>query len=112
MSRKNILEPYKVITDGDMSGDITSIETKVLNLDNIGIQIVATGTPTGNFTVEATIDEVTFTELTNIGTFALSGAGGSFIINLNQLPFHSIRVKWNDTSGTGVVNVTVLAKMI
>lgn len=121
MSGKKALLPYKLVDAESMGATVTSDPTNVQYLDNIGLQVTATGTPTGTISVEATAssedprdgsaaqwDELTFDPVLP----AIAGAPISFLINLNQIPFSRIRVVYTRTSGTGVLNVTVAGKAV
>lgn len=113
MSVKSVLQPYQVVTDGDMSDDVTSLETTVNYMDNSGYQVIWTGAPTGVFSVEVTINGTAWEALTfNPALSAPAGSGGSFVIDLNQLPFKQIRFVYTSTSGTGVLNVWTMAKRL
>lgn len=112
MARKNTSHSYPVITAGDMSGSLTSAETNVSYTDNVGYHAVWTGTPTGTITVEATINGTDWDSLTLSPTISLTGAAGSTLISLNQIPYETVRLKYNRTSGTGTLNVAVMTKTI
>lgn len=111
MGRKNVLLPYHLVVAGDMSDDITSGVVNVQYLDNVGIQVVFTGDPVGTFTVEGSVDGTNYTEL-DLGTISASGAGDSFLMNMNQLPYPLIRLKYTATSGAGSLNAYVTAKTV
>ena len=113
MSSKAIMQPYQVVIDGDMSADITSAESTVNYSDNAGYQIVWTGAPVGTFSVEVTINGTAWEALTFSPVLtAPAGVPGSFVIDLNQLPFLKTRIKYTRTSGTGTLNVWVMAKRL
>ena len=112
MARKSTSHSFPVITAGDMSGSLTSTVTNVAYTDNVGYHCVWTGTPTGTITVEATIDGTNWDSLTLSPTISLTGASGSTLISLNQLPYESVRMKYNRSSGTGTINVVVMTKTI
>lgn len=112
MARKSVSHSFPVVTAGDMSGSITSAVTNVSYTDNVGYHCVWTGTPTGTITVEATIDGTNWDSLTLSPTISLTGSASSTLISLNQLPYESVRLKYNRTSGTGTLNVVVMTKSI
>jgi len=107
---KRILQTYSMITDGDMSGDITGTAVNIQNLDNLAIQLVFTGTPTGTFSVQGSVDNSTYIDVTLSPSPVASGSGDSILINMNNVAFTWIRVKYNRTSGTGTLNANIVAK--
>lgn len=123
MSRKNVLPKFKNITAGDMSANITSTVTNIGYVDNVGIELSWTGTPTGTFTVEVSvsyeqdsqgnvINAGSWNALTLNPTPTASGSAGSFYISLNQIEAPWIRVRYVRTSGTGVLTSFICTKEI
>lgn len=110
--RKNVLIPFSIITSGDMSGDLTSTVSNIQYMDNIGIQLVWTGTPTGDFTVDVSVDQVTWTSLTLSPSPAATGAADNIYIDVNQISAPYIRVTYTATSGSGTLNAKITGKMI
>jgi hypothetical protein len=122
MPRKNVLERYQSVVNGDMSGSITTPVTSIKFLDNILMEFVATGTPAGTYSVEVSSDYQqdlegnvlvagNWTPLTFSPVPTISSAG-TVVLDMNQLPAPYIRAKWEPTSGTGVLNVFISAKEI
>lgn len=123
MSRKNVLPKFKNITAGDMSGNITSAVTNIQYVDNVGIELSFTGTPTGSFAVEVSvsyeqdsqgnvINAGSWNSLTLNPTPVASGAPGSYYISLNQIEAPWIRVKYTRTSGSGTLTSYIATKEI
>jgi hypothetical protein len=112
MALKNIIKPYKLVDAESMGADITSNSVDVKYSDNIGVQLVWTGSPVGNFYVQGTIDGSTWTAL-DFGTIPTSGgAAGDHLLNMNNLPYQKIRVFFDRTSGTGSLTAWVMAKTV
>jgi len=123
---KQVFKPFKVITDGNMSlSSITSQYTNIQGLDNVGYQVNFTGTPTGTFSVEISMDyqpgNGPNAEPANAGNWislplvpAIIAAGSPDIayIDLNQLSAPWIRLIYTKTSGTGTLQAYVVAKAI
>lgn len=110
--RKNITV-FHAVENGDMSNDITSPVTNVQYLDNVGIQLVYDGDPVGTFTIEGSVGESkAFTTLTNLATISASGSGDSILLNLQQVPYTSIRIVYTAGSGAGTLNAHLTSKMI
>jgi len=124
MGRKDVLKIYQVITNGDMSqATLTSKVTGIQYMDNIPIQLNFTGTPTGTFAVQGSLDYSQDFQgnVTSVGNWvplvlspspAATGAAGSILLDLNQLSFPWIRVVYTKTSGTGTLNAFVGGKML
>lgn len=106
-----------------MASAITSQVGRIQFLDNIGLQFNFTGTPTGTFAVQVSIDH----EEDNLGnvivagnwiplTFSsspiASGAAGTIYIDLNQLSAPWIRVVYTPTSGAGSLNAFLCGKAV
>lgn len=110
--RKNVTHPVLILDAGDMSGDLVSLEVNVKHLDDCAFDLIFTGTPTGDFSIEATIDGETWTAL-DFGTpIQATGSAGNHLINLNLVPFFKLRVAYDATSGSGELNVYFMAKEI
>ena len=122
--RKSNLQKFQNIVSGDMSQSlITSKISNIEFLDNIGIQLVWTGTPTGTFSVELSVDYQqdqqgnvlnagTWTPMTFSSTPVASGAAGNIYIDINQISAPWMRVKYTKTSGTGTLQGWLTAKMV
>lgn len=107
-----------------MASTVTSPATNLKNLDDCAYQVNFTGTPTGAFTVEVSLDYAqdfmgnitnagTWNTLPITGTFAPSGSGGSYYIPLNTLtaaPY--VRLVYTASSGTGTLNAFFTGKMV
>ena len=132
MARKNNLRQFKTVVAGDMSSSIISAVTNIQFLDNVGIQLNFSGSPTGNFQVQISADYVqddegnvvvagswiplvltylsgsTFTSSVNVPT----SVGSPIALDLNQLSFPWIRIAYISTSGSGTLNSFITAKML
>lgn len=121
--RKNTLLKFQNITNGNMAGNVTSVVSNIEFLDNIGIQLVFTGSPVGTFTVEISADHAQDQN----GNVSVAGnwvaidldpvpvAAGSadvIAINIDLMSFPWMRVVYTRTSGTGTLNGYICAKMI
>lgn len=123
-SRKNVLPPFAIISSGDMSqSSLTSTVTNIQYMDNICISLVWTGSPTGTFAVQGSLDHqqdalgniITAGNWIALGLSpnpAATGSAGSTLIDLNQLSFPYIRVVYTKTSGTGTLNAKIGGKML
>jgi hypothetical protein len=90
---------------------LTSQTFNCQNLDNIGIQVDWTGTPTGTIAVFASIDNVNFHAFTfNPALSQPAGSAGGYLISLNQVPFPYVYLQYTNSTGTGVLNAFLSAK--
>ena len=119
MGRKNVIVPYKIIDDGDMSGSLTSVITDVQFQDNVGIIVSWSGTtPVGTLTVEVANqvkddpDSLIWDELDFGATISVSGNTGQHSLNIQSLPYTKIRLKYNRASGTGTLNAILTSKVV
>lgn len=111
--RKNVLTPAQVITSGDMSGNITqSPGTNIQYLDNISVQLTWSGTPTGTFAIQGSLDKVNWIALSLSPTPGAAGAAGSILLDLNQLSFPWIRITYTASSGSGTLSAWISGKMV
>lgn len=121
---KNNLILNKLISAGDMStASITSIAQQVMYLDDIGIQINFTGTPTGSFEIQISADHVedaqgnvktagNWVPMTFTTAPVASGAAGSIYLDIATLSAPYLRVVYTRVSGTGSLDVFVTGKAI
>jgi len=121
MARKNTIQAFSLITDGDMSGDITSLETSVKNLDVGTIRLTwdIGGTPVGEIKVQGlqeregkpVVDSDWF-DVSFGSTLTIDNTETEHQLIFTQLPFDKIRLKYTSTSGTGTLNAKVSAKQV
>lgn len=110
MGRKNVLFPYQLVDDADLSDDFVSDPVHIRYLDNVAIQINAGGAPEGSFSLEATVDGETWIAFSSASE--VTGAPSNFLYDLNQLSFDQVRVRYTFTSGTGTADIWVMAKQV
>lgn len=81
------------------------------NLDNIGIQLSFVGTMVGTVSVQCSIDNVNYIDLTFIPALAQpNGSNLSYLISLNQLPYPYTKVHYVNSSGSGTLTAFLSAK--
>jgi len=125
MSRKNNLLKFHNIVAQGMSSSFTSAVTSIQWLDNIGIQlnVVATSSPMGTFAVQVSADYAqdfdgnvqnpgNWVNVALPSTPTVSGSSTSIYIDLNQLSAPYVRVVYTPTSGNGVCDGYITAKML
>ena len=109
---KSVIAPYHLVNAQSMGANITSSAVNVQYLDNIGLEFVWTGSPTGTFAVQASVSGTNYIDLTisNPSLTAPAGSSGSMLVNLFNLPFVYFRVTYTRTSGTGTLDVWITTK--
>ncbi len=78
----------------------------ISKMDNQGLEVTYTGTPTGTISVMVSNSGINFYALTfnPVLTQPAGGAGG-YAINLNQLPFKYMMIQYVNASGAGTLTV-------
>lgn len=120
-SRKNTLKLFQIITAGNMaSGSITSSITDIQFIDNISLQLNISGSPTGTFSVQGSIDHQQDTQGNvsvdgnwvdlGLGLAVTAGNPTNILIDLNQASYSYVRVVYTRTSGSGTLNAFISAK--
>lgn len=123
------LKPFLVITDGDMSGNITSDPTIIQKISMLSYSYSWSGsTPVGTVSVQVsndysldaqgnTANAGTWNTLTlNVGgvpstTVAVSGNTGNGFIDIDQLGAYAIRTIYTAGSGTGTLQCMIAGKV-
>ncbi len=119
MSRKNVVMPFKMFDDADMSLNATSLVTNVINLDKASVIISWSGaSPVGTITVEGrsfkpatnTVDSGWVT--LDFDTISVSGNTGGHQLLFNELPFSELRLQYAASSGSGSLDAILVAKQV
>ena len=120
----NLIPPVTVFNNVDISVNQISAPIHVQYSDNIGIQFVWTGTPTGTFGVNVSntanlganglITGGTWTPLvlTAPNNPAAVGAAGNGFIDLNQIGAAFVQVTYTAASGSGNCTAVLTAKPV
>lgn len=117
----NLLQPVKIISQGDMSASITSPAVEIKSQDNVGVQLHWTGTPTGAFDIQISSNHRQDAEgniqvpgnwisLVLNPTITASGFPDDAYIDLNQMSALYMRTVYAPASGTGNLDAYVVAK--
>jgi hypothetical protein len=121
--RKLALASYKLVNSQSMASSFTSLATNIQYYDNIGIQFLWTGTPTGTFDIQVSADHQTDQNgnVIVVGNWvslgvtpqpSASGSSGSWYVDLNQLSAPFVRVVYTASGGAGNATITIVGKMI
>jgi hypothetical protein len=113
MGFKKTLPLYYPFRNQSVSGTntVTSQSTFIGNLDNVGVQVIYTGSPTGNLSVNISNDGVNFNALSFSPSISQpTGSALSFGINLSQLPWPYVQFSYTNSSGSGTLTVSIFGK--
>lgn len=110
------LLPFRIIPTQAVSGNVTSSVTNVFFKDNIGIQLVWTGTLAGTFAVQISADYVpdtgvgTWTSITLSPVPTAAGSPDNAYIDITQISAPFIRVVFTHSGGSGNLTGTIVGK--
>lgn len=124
MSSRPLLKPQLVITNGDMSADLTSLATNINMISLLSYTLVWTGTPAGTFAVSVSNDYIpnpngvndlpanagTWVPLTLSSIVSAQGDDGSAHIDIDTIAAAWIRLTYAASTGAGVLNATIAGK--
>lgn len=127
MARKNVLD-HVISESQSMAASFTTDPTVIQFLDNLAYQInCVTNNSQGIFSVEASLDYVpadpvagkaansgTWVELNLSGpTLAVPAADTDILIDLNQLPYKAVRLKYTSSvAGTGTCAIYLNSRQL
>jgi len=109
----------KIVTNGDMSADVTSQVLNIADLSLGSIQAIFTGAPTGDLFLQISNDiiaagsdpntaVVNWSEYT--GSRQTLAAAGAFVFNLANMGYKWCRMVYDPSGGTGILNATATVK--
>lgn len=129
MANRPVLPPFSVVTNGDMSGSLTSSVSLIPTLSLITYAFKWSGTsPVGTIKIQGSDDyslDSTGT-VSNAGTWtdlyltyngvvassvALTGNTGNGLVDLGPTGIYALRAVYTRTSGIGTLNCLVSAKV-
>lgn len=126
MARKNTLQS-RIAQNQSLAASFNSPVTVIEYTDNVCYQInVTTSDSEGSFVVQASADydvNQPGTQVSNPGNWVdlmlaggtptVAGANDSILIDLNQLPFKAIRLRYvSSVAGTGTCDIWIVTKQI
>lgn len=75
-------------------------------MDNAGLEITWTGTPTGTISVLYSVSGINFYALTfNPAISQPTGSAGGYLIDINQQPFKWMLLQYTNSTGSGLLTV-------
>lgn len=123
MSSRPLIQPTPVITNGDMSGNLTSKISILSNISMISYSLSWSGTaPVGVIAVQVSNDYSenadgstrnagTWTTLTLSAATNVSGDTGTGFIDITETSAYAIRLVYTATSGVGTLQAVVKGKV-
>lgn len=97
---------------GVLVGVMTSTNTiysniiNISRIDNSGLEVTWTGTPTGTITIMCSNSGIKFYDLTFSPLLGQpAGSAGGYLIDLKQIPFTYMYFKYVNASGSGTITV-------
>ena len=101
-------------TAGGAMASTNTIYSNILDvsrMDNIGLEVAWSGTPTGTLSILCSNSGVNFSALTFSPALSQpAGSAGNMNIDLNQLPFRFIMLKYVNASGSGTLTSYIQGK--
>ena len=102
---------------GTVAGAMASTNTvytqavDVHTLDNMGLELTWTGTPTGTIQILGSASGINYYPLTFVPTLTQpAGAAGGYLVNLNQFPWQYLVVEYTNASGSGSLTAYLTSK--
>lgn len=129
MANRPVLPPHSVITNGDMSGNLTSLVSLIPTLSLVAYTFKWTGTsPVGTIKIQGSDDysldatgavnnSGTWTDLyltyngAVAASVALTGNTGNGLVDLGPTGIYALRAVYTRTSGIGTLNCLISAKV-
>lgn len=122
MARKNLAEPFKILTAQSLAVSFFTSPMNVDYLDNIGIIADCTGVTdnTGTFAVQVRFKDKDTGAVSNWGDLTmdtvptLASTSAVIVINLNQIPFSEFRLAFTAAGAVpdGIATVWFSARQV
>lgn len=107
---------HRVITAGDLAGNVTSTAIRLDNVDNVGFEVVTAAAWNGVWAIEVSANSTNGTDgnfaATNLDAAAPASAAGAsvFTIRSSNVPFGWARLTFTRTSGSGAADAWANSK--
>lgn len=113
--RKNVIVPVVTTSAVDISVNYTGTVankgvTNIQFLDRVSIQVVFTGTPSGEFFLDSSVDGKAWVPL-DIDQMAVTAAD-TLMIDIHDTAMPWMRQRWVAAGGSGTMTVTISAKEV
>ena len=100
---------YHMVTDQSMTSSSNSAAQDVGLYQGYAIQAVWTGTPTGTLKLQATVNGTDWSDIAGTST-SLTGSASSWLWNVTDILYESVRLVYTASSGTGTLNAYISKK--
>ena len=115
MSRKNVIAPYKIADNQSLATSFETPPTNIQFLDNVALQVSTSGVTdnTGQFSIQVSNDGQTWQDIDlDPAIDPLADDNANIFVNMSQLAFAQIRLKFVAAGGTpdGTVTAIITAK--
>lgn len=101
--------PVDLVTAASMGADIESASQQTTNMFGFSIQAVYAGSsPTGSLKLQGSLDQVTWNDIDDYSESI--SQDGSALWNVTDAMYPYVRVFYDYTSGTGVLDVKFFGK--
>lgn len=108
MPTQNIFN-YKIVTNGDMSANITSDVVDLSRIDGYSVYAKWTGgSAAGTIKLEVSLDDINYVDLSGSET-SVSGPGEA-LWEITSAFYDKVRVVFTRSSGSGTLNVQINGK--
>lgn len=107
-----IIEPFilpLLPSNGSLASNLVSTALDIDSMLGYAVQAVWTGSPVGTLNIQASLDKITWSDVTN-SSVSLAGSAGSWLWNFQGSFYRYIRINYVSTSGTGTLSDLVMAK--
>lgn len=109
MGRKHVTPAYPVFTDHNMTIAAVSEVTDVEQLDRILYDLVWTGVPQGNISVQVSNDKINWKNLPIGPALNILGVADTAFIDIENVCWKYSRLSWSFSGGTGTLNAVYKA---
>lgn len=114
---KDFVPGFTLINAASMAGNVTSVWVNTQGWDNIDFTAVATGTPTGSFFIDCTINNPNVVTPVPVAlgitpTPGVTGSASNVLIEINQTGCMFMRLRYVESSGTGTLTVYASEKQV
>jgi hypothetical protein len=99
---------YKILTNGDMSGNLTSAPVDLSKTDGYSVYAEWSGSPVGTMKLQVSLDGIHYVDYTGSQT-PVNGVG-NVIWEVTTAFYDNIRVVYTYGSGSGTLNVQINGK--
>lgn len=117
----HLLLPFHIIQAASMVSAVTSVAQNIQNQDNVGVQLVWSGSPMGLFDFQISNDAFitsngqiinpgTWTSLPLSPTITAVGSPDIAFIEFNQMTCIFMRIIFNPAGGSGTLDAYISAK--